>query len=360
MVNQAALVLTQIPDVTPALMRLAIRTFANIDTFLAAAPEDCPPPLRSVHAAYHSRPVAFHDAAARLAERLAAEGIETLVLGEPDYPRLLAEIHRPPALLFVRGNLSALSLPQLAIVGSRRASGGGLHNARTFAGELAAHGFAITSGLALGVDGAAHKGALERGKTIAVLGTGLDICYPHQHRNLARSILECGGVLVSEFPLGMGPRRENFPQRNRIISGLCLGILVVEAARESGSLITARLAMEQGREVFALPGSLHNPQARGCHWLIREGATLVESVADIVEHLGGMLAYKEEEAAAEAPSAAEGDEGRLLSAMGFDPVSPDTLVERTGLAISHVASMLVALELRGVVESVAGRYMRLR
>ncbi|MCK9563341.1 MAG: DNA-processing protein DprA, partial [Bacteroidales bacterium] len=263
-------------------------------------------------------------------------------------------------LLFVRGDPTALSLPQLAIVGSRRASSGGLNSARAFAAALAASGFAITSGLALGVDGAAHRGALERGKTVAVFGTGIDICYPRQHRNLAQAILDGGGTLVSEFPLGLTPKRENFPQRNRIISGLGLGVLVVEAARGSGSLITARLAMEQGREVFAMPGSVHNPQARGCHWLIREGATLVETVDDIVEHLGGLLAYKGEEAAPVPPAAATDDEVRLLEAMGFDPVSADTLVERTGMAISRLTGILVGLELKGVVENVGGLYLRQR
>jgi len=361
MADHAALVLMQVPQITPALMRLAISTFADLKTFLAASPEDCPAPLLPVHAAYHLNPARYHAAAAQLAERLAVEDIGTLVLGESGYPALLAEIQRPPPLLFVRGDPAVLSLPQLAIVGSRHASSGGLHNARIFAAELAASGFVITSGLALGVDGAAHRGALERGKTVAVLGTGIDICYPHQHRKLAQAILAGGGALVSEFPLGLTPRRENFPQRNRIISGLGLGVLVVEAARGSGSLITARQAMEQGREVFAIPGSVHNPQATGCHWLIREGATLVESVGDIVEHLGGLLAYKAEEVAPDVPAVATEDEARLLTAMGYDPVSPDTLVERTGFAIAHLTGLLVGLELRGVVESVmGGLYLRQR
>ena len=360
MTHHAALVLTQIPGITPALIRQAIRSFVDIEFFFAAPPGDCPAALLPVHAAYRASPARYRSAAAQLAERLAAQGIATLVLGEPGYPRLLAEIHRPPPLLFVRGDPTALSLPQLAIVGSRRASSGGLNSARAFAAALAASGFAITSGLALGVDGAAHRGALERGKTVAVFGTGIDICYPRQHRNLAQAILDGGGTLVSEFPLGLTPKRENFPQRNRIISGLGLGVLVVEAARGSGSLITARLAMEQGREVFAMPGSVHNPQARGCHWLIREGATLVETVDDIVEHLGGLLAYKGEEAAPVPPAAATDDEVRLLEAMGFDPVSADTLVERTGMAISRLTGILVGLELKGVVENVGGLYLRQR
>lgn len=209
-----------------------------------------------------------------------------LVWPDLDYPPLLREIPDPPVMLYVMGNRRVLSRPQLAIVGSRHPTPMGGENARAFAKSLAGAGLVITSGLALGIDGAAHRGAVEAGgKTIAVVGTGLDRVYPPRHRDLAHDIIR-HGALVSEFPLGTPPKPENFPARNRLISGLSLGTLVVEAALQSGSLITARLATEQGREVFAIPGSIHSPQSRGCHALIRQGAKLVETAQDILEELG--------------------------------------------------------------------------
>ncbi len=360
--ESGALVLASLPDMTPALMRRVYQCFPSAEAFLNASPGDCPGDLAPCHARYLSDPASWRRAAALYAEQLAERGIHPLTLADPDYPPLLADIHRPPPLLFVQGDRDVLSLPQLATVGSRRATTGALRTAQAFAAELAASGFVITSGLALGVDGAAHRGALQRGRTLAVLGTGLDVCYPHQHRNLAAAILDGGGALVSEFPLGCLPRKEHFPQRNRVISGLSLGVLVVEAARGSGSLITARLAMEQGREVFAMPGSVHNPQARGCHQLIREGATLVETVGDIVEQLGGLLGYKAEELAAASPAAREptGDAAKVLEAMGFDPVSADALVGYTGLPAPSVTAALVNLELLGSVEKRGGHYLRRR
>ncbi len=216
-----------------------------------------------------------------------------LTLGHPDYPTLLAELPDAPPLLFVHGDPGVLSLPQLAIVGSRNPTPGGESTARDFARHLAAAGVTVTSGLALGVDGAAHEGALDaEGVTVAVMGTGLDRVYPARHRDLAHRIA-VRGALVSEFAPGTPPKGDHFPRRNRIISGLSLGTLVVEAALRSGSLITARLASEQGREVFAIPGSIHNPLARGCHALIRQGAKLVETGQDILDELGplaGLLA----------------------------------------------------------------------
>lgn len=209
-----------------------------------------------------------------------------LVWSDPDYPPLLREIPDPPVMLYVMGDRRVLSRPQLAIVGSRNPTPMGRENARAFAKSLAGAGLVITSGMALGIDGAAHRGALEAGgKTIAVAGTGLDRVYPSRHRDLAHDIVR-HGALVSEFPLGTPPKPENFPVRNRLISGLSLGTLVVEAALQSGSLITARLATEQGREVFAIPGSIHSPQSRGCHALIRQGVKLVETAQDILEELG--------------------------------------------------------------------------
>lgn len=283
--------------------------------------------------------------------------VTLLPLDHPLYPSLLQEIPRPPVLLYVRGNIDCLELPQLAIVGSRTPSAGGRDNAFAFARELASQGFAITSGLALGVDGAAHAGALAGGgKTLAVFGTGIDSVYPGRHKKLAEQILAEGGALISEFPLGTRSLAANFPQRNRLISGLSLGTLVVEAAPQSGSLITARLAMQQNREVFAIPGSIHNPLARGCHSLIRQGATLVESAQDIVEQLGGFLAFKREQLGQKTPTnapelALSGDEAQLLRVMGYDPCPFDQLAERSGLDAGKVSALLITLELQGLVKS---------
>lgn len=289
--------------------------------------------------------------------------IQLLTIDHPHYPELLRQIARPPALLYVHGDVSCLSLPQIAVVGSRNPSSGGADNAYQFSRHLAAHGFAITSGLALGVDGAAHRGALAaKGKTIAVFGTGIDTLYPARHRALAQEIVAEGGALVSEFPLGTRSHAGNFPQRNRLISGLSCGTLVVEAAMQSGSLITARLALQQNREVFAIPGSIHNPLARGCHSLIKEGATLVETGADIVEQLGGMLAFKREElvdsVTEQTKNTFSPEEKALLTAIGFDPTPFDTVVERCGMAVGKVAAQLMGLELKGAVNATDAGYVR--
>jgi DNA processing protein len=286
------------------------------------------------------------------------------------YPPLLAEVSDAPIGLFVRGDPAALSLPQLAIVGSRNPTAGGRDNATSFAAHLAQCGLAITSGMAIGIDAAAHQGALaaEGGVTVAVCGTGLDIDYPSANSALAERIAARGAV-VSEFPLGTPALPTNFPRRNRIISGLSLGTLVVEAAVRSGSLITARLAAEQGREVFAIPGSIHNPLARGCHQLIRQGAKLVETGDDIfaeLRALAGALAPALQAAAPKPPGSAEAagpvlDKAYeiLLDALGFEPAGVDVLVERTGFAADEVASMLLILELDGKLESrPGGRYVR--
>lgn len=294
-----------------------------------------------------------------------------LTPADAGYPALLREIANPPAQLFVLGNVDALTLPQLAIVGSRNATPSGAETAHSFALHLAARGFCITSGLAEGIDAAAHRGALAAaGRTIAVCGTGLDIVYPRHHRQLVEDIVASGGVLVSEFAPGTTVLPANFPRRNRLISGLSVGTLVVEASLRSGALITARHAMEQDREVFAIPGSIHNPLARGCHRLIRNGAKLVETADDIVEELGSLLASLQQsgatgtaENAPEAASAAEPDAqyAQLLNAMGWDPVDADSLVTRSGLTIGEVSSMLLLLELQGLVRALSGgRYQRLR
>jgi len=281
----------------------------------------------------------------------------------PDYPPLLLEMPGAPTSLFVRGDVDCLSMPQLALVGSRNPSAGGVDNALAFAESLARSGLCITSGLAQGIDSAAHRGAIAGGsKTIAVMGTGLTRVYPAVNRQLAHAIVE-HGALVSEFPLDAPPRREHFPQRNRIIAGLSLGTLVIEAAVQSGSLITARLAAEGGREVFALPGSIHSPLAKGCHRLIKQGAKLVETAADIVEELGPMVGVLHQllpSSSAGQPATVDREFQPLLQAMGFDPVDIDLLVERSGLTPEVISSMLLRMELDGIVESApGGTYQRI-
>ncbi|MGQ0384701.1 MAG: DNA-processing protein DprA [Gammaproteobacteria bacterium] len=283
-----------------------------------------------------------------------------LTLADPRYPRQLCAVPHAPDPLHVLGDPAVLSLPQLAIVGSRSASAAGRETAFAFAAELAGSGLAITSGLATGIDAAAHRGALAAGGvTVAVCGTGLDRIYPAEHAGLAAEIAACG-ALVSEFEDGTPPLPENFPRRNRILSGLARGVLVVEAAARSGSLITARLAGEQGRDVLAVPGSIHNALARGCHRLIQDGAALVETPADVLAVLGlqhGPAAVSAARAAVDAEySAARLDSGAemLLNALGFEPADLDQLVERTGLAAREVVSKLQMLELEGRVESLAG------
>lgn len=281
-----------------------------------------------------------------------------------DMPELLQQIPGPPTLLYVVGNSDALHLPALAIVGSRNPTSGGMRNAYDFAFHLARCGFCIVSGLAQGIDTAAHKGALDAGAaTVAFLGHGIDRVYPAENRDLAHRIA-AQGALCSEYPLGSPPRREHFPQRNRLISGLCLGTLVVEAARRSGSLISARLAAEQGREIFAIPGSIHNPLSRGCHQLIKQGAKLVENADDIISELNplvGHLMQNIDAPAADALPPAEHDAEyeTLLSTLSYDPASADQLAEDSGLTIDQVSSMLLILELEGKVQVQAGgRYVR--
>jgi DNA processing protein len=289
-----------------------------------------------------------------------------LTAEDPRYPQPLAAVPGMPPALFVEGEPLALSRPQVAIVGSRAATAAGRETAFDFAARLAAHGFAITSGLAAGIDAAAHRGALAAGGvTIAVCGTGLDRVYPAEHRALATAIAE-SGALVSEFPIGTPPQSQNFPRRNRLMSGLARGVLVIEAASRSGSLITARLAGEQGREVMAVPGSIHNPLARGCHRLIKEGAALVETVDDVLAALGVSAAADAEQRAPQggddgkfSPGALDSEAEMLLNALGFGPTDLDRLLERTGLPAHSVISKLQLLELEGHVESLAGgRYGR--
>lgn len=294
---------------------------------------------------------------------LAQAGHSLLTLDDSDYPPLLRELSDAPYLLFLSGHRELLGSTQLAIVGSRNPSPSGVQTTRDFAQTLAQAGFVIISGLAQGIDAAAHQGALSAdGFTIAVAGTGIDRVYPKQHRELAHRIAD-HGLLISEFPLGTPPKRENFPLRNRLISGLAIGTLVVEAALRSGSLITARLAGEQGREVFAIPGSIHSPLSRGCHQLIRQGAKLVESAQDVVEELGSLAHFvlsNNPEKTDKKTSIVDSEQLALLRHMGFDPVTVDMLVQRSGLTSDRICSMLSQLELSGdVVSTHGGHYQRL-
>jgi DNA processing protein len=280
------------------------------------------------------------------------------------WPVLLSQLPDPPPLLYVHGDVSLLAEPQLAMVGSRNPTASGKQTATDFARHLASAGLVITSGLALGIDAASHQGALDANcPTIALTGNGLDRVYPASHRDLAHAIGE-RGALVSEFPVGTPPLAENFPRRNRLISGLSLGTLVVEAALRSGSLITARYAAEQGREVFAIPGSIHNPLARGCHHLIRQGAKLVETAADVIEELGalaGACRALVTETPAEQPDKLAAEYMQLLELIGFDDTSVDRLVNNSGLTPAEVSSMLLQLELDGyIAASHGGQYNRLK
>ncbi|ROV60528.1 DNA-protecting protein DprA [Vibrio ponticus] len=288
-----------------------------------------------------------------------------ITLDDPRYPPLLAQVPVPPPLLFVKGELASLSLPQIAIVGSRHATIDGLQSAKHFARAMAEQGLIVTSGLALGVDGHAHDGALQGGgKTVAVLGCGLNTIYPARHKQLAMRI-EQQGALVSEFHPNILPKGANFPRRNRIISGLSLGVLVVEATERSGSLITARYAAEQGRDVFALPGSIHTPQAKGCNQLIRQGAALIQTVDDIVNEIEHLLLWSnnyqarldvddviEKEAKEQLPFA------DLLANVGKEVTPVDILAQRTNIPVQEVMMQLLELELLGHVVAVSGGYIR--
>lgn len=296
----------------------------------------------------------------------AQPGNHVLALGDAAYPASLLTIPDPPPLLYAKGRIELLSRPGIAIVGSRNATAQGMQNAERFARSLSEAGLTVVSGLALGIDAAAHLGACsglpDAGSTVAITGTGLDLVYPARHRALAHRIAD-QGCLLSEYPLGTPAIAANFPRRNRLISGLTLGTLVVEAALQSGSLITARSALEQGREVFAIPGSIHSPLAKGCHQLIRQGAKLVESAQDVLEELRWCptaTSPTEEVAAADTPNpAADGSDAgaSLLAAAGHDPASVDELAARSGLGAADVQATLLSLELQGKVERLAdGRY----
>lgn len=285
------------------------------------------------------------------------------------YPEQLRHIHDAPLVLFTRGDTELLARDQIGIIGSRKATPAGLDHARRFAAELSARDLMVTSGLALGVDGAAHAGALDAGyPTVAVIGCGLDRVYPHQHRRLGERVV-ADGLMISEYPPGTPARAAHFPQRNRIISGLSRGVLVVEAGLRSGSLITARMALEQGREVFAIPGSVHSPVARGCHHLIKQGARLVETVEDILEELGAWWSPPLVTEAAGTPEPKPGGKGPLagldgreiavFEALGYDPQSTDALSSATGLPADQLMQSLLLLELQGLVSSAPGGFQKI-
>ncbi|MBC7575614.1 MAG: DNA-protecting protein DprA [Herminiimonas sp.] len=314
----------------------------------------------------------------------ALPGNHALTLADTAYPRALLEIADPPLILYAKGDIRLLSAPSVAVVGSRNATAQGLANADAFSAALCAAGWTVVSGMALGIDTAAHRGCLRtlgnqtttNGSTVAVIGTGADIVYPARNRALAHEIVKAG-CIVSEYPLGTPPIASNFPRRNRIISGLSRGVLVIEAAAQSGSLITARMAAEQGREVFAIPGSIHSPLAKGCHQLIRQGAKLVESAQDILEELqSGDLAGARAvsparplfRTASVASGASVGEihgfaetSDPVLLAMGFEPVSQDALAVRCAIDSAALSAQLLTLELQGHVELLpGGAYQRLR
>jgi DNA processing protein len=287
-----------------------------------------------------------------LAEWLATAGNGIITLADADYPQSLLNIPDPPPLLYLKGDRTLLNRPSLAVVGSRNATAQGIGHAEAFSRAISAAGLCIVSGMAQGIDSAAHRGGLgERGSSIAVVGTGLDRVYPALNRELAHQ-LASDGLLISEFSLGTPPLAANFPRRNRIISGLALGCLVVEASVQSGSLITARMALEQGREVFAIPGSIHSPQAKGCHSLIKQGAKLVENAQDVLAELEGCFEIPLTTPArqgAEAPEASP-----VLEYLGFDPQGMDILVERSGLTVEALSAILLQLELEGRVAVLPG------
>jgi len=284
-----------------------------------------------------------------------------LTPSHPIYPDLLNEIADPPMVLWCQGAMTCLQLPMLGVVGSRNASRQGLQQAHDFAAALGRAGLMPISGLALGIDAAVHRACVEQSlPTLAVVGTGLDQVYPRRNAGLARQILDTGGLILSEYPPGTPPRQPHFPRRNRIISGLSVGTLVVEAAPRSGSLITARQALEQGREVFAIPGSVHNPLSRGCHALIREGATLVERVDHVIEHLGALLGVLESPGTEVNEVEPALPEDEVLQQVPFEPVWLDQLAQDTGLAFDVLQARLMLLEMEGWVELSGSRVQRIR
>lgn len=327
--------------------RLLLKELGSPDAVFAASIGSLKSAVKADIAAEIKKGIADEAIAPALAW-LEEPGNHIVTLADSDYPQALLNIPDPPLLLYVKGRLDLLNRPALAVVGSRSATPQGMHNAEAFAKSLSDAGLCIISGLAHGIDASAHRGALHgAGSSIAIVGTGLDKVYPAANRDLAH-VLAQQGTLVSEFPLGTPPLAANFPRRNRLISGMSMGCLVVEASLQSGSLITARLALEQGREVFAIPGSIHAPQSKGCHALLKQGAKLVETAQDILEELGGQLV------ATAQPASSGGSASALLDHLGYDPADVDTLCARSGLTIAELSAMLLSLELEGRISALPG------
>lgn len=348
--------LTLSPGVFEPWQRKLLREFGSPARALAA-----PPAATKAIVPPHVSEGLAHGPSAETLERtlrwLEQPGHRLVTLADPEYPRMLLEIADPPTVLYVVGRAELLNEPALAIVGSRNASPRGMQDAEAFAHALSDAGLAIVSGLALGIDAAAHRGGLAgASSSIAVLGTGPDVLYPKRNRELAEALARCG-ALVTEFPLGTPPLRENFPRRNRLISGLSRGVLVVEAALASGSLLTARAALDQNRDVFAMPGSIHSPFSKGCHHLIRDGAILVENSAHVLEELRmPVAAPKGGGVRATLPPA----QATLLAAMGAAPVSIDQVARATGRSAADVAAGMSELEIAGAIASASGgRFQRL-
>jgi len=349
--------LLETPGVGREAARALLASFGSPEAVLRASTE----------ARKRAVPPSTAEALARVPEELAArlaaawqwltsgeEARDVVALGDPRYPGILLDSPDPPLVLYVRGRIDLLGRPAIAIVGSRNATAQGVENARAFAAHLGGAGWVVVSGLALGIDGAAHEGALASGAgTIAVVGTGLDVVYPARHRALTQKIA-AEGLVVSEFPVGTPALAENFPIRNRIIASLARGTLVVEAAVQSGSLITARLALEAGRDVFAIPGSIHSPQSRGCHALIKQGAKLVDSADDIVDELAPR-ARVARMASAPPEDGAPARKDPILEALGFDPIGLDELIARTGQSAADLSARLLDLELQGRVARLPGQ-----
>jgi len=345
------------PGIGASTLRSLLGKFGLPEAVLARGPRELAQYL-SAPALESLASQAVQESTRRALEWASAEDHHIVTLADGSYPRALLETADPPAVLYAHGRLQLLQHPAIAVVGSRNATAQGSANAEQFARALSAAGLTIVSGLALGIDAAAHRGGLAGpSSTIAVLGTGIDVVYPQRNAELAAEISR-RGLVLSEFPLGTAAVSHNFPRRNRLISGLARGCLVVEAALPSGSLITAKLAAEQGRDVFAIPGSIHSPLSKGCHELIKTGAKLVESAEDVLAELSG---FKQSGRASTAePRDAAQPVSALLAVMGHDPVDVDFLCERAGLSAEQVASQLLRLELEGRVTALpGGLYQRL-
>jgi len=339
--------------------RRLLKEFGSPDAVFAASISSLKSVVKSDVAAEISAGIA-EDAIASTLAWLEDANNHIFTLADDDYPQALLNIPDPPLLLYVKGRPDLLNHSALAVVGSRNATPQGIGNAEAFAKTLSDAGLCIISGMAHGIDAAAHRGALRgQGSSIAIVGTGLDKVYPAANRELAHALAQ-QGALISEFPLGTPPLAANFPRRNRLISGMSAGCLVVEAGLQSGSLITARLALEQGREVFAIPGSIHAPQSKGCHALLKQGAKLVETAQDILEELGGLLPTPARNPATKCADMQD-PSFALLDHIGFDPVDVDTLRARCGLTVAELSAMLLTLELEGLISTLpGGLYQRIR